>query len=343
MPSGADYHDPEEDRQQQDTLRVENEALRRGFTLIPNYVLRARGISRDAKLLYGILLSYAWQKGNCWPGYDTLMEDVQCGRPQLAKYIKELKDTGLIHVQRRGQGLTSIYTIKDVRPENIQKFQNETSRSSRAKPPVVSKRNGEENKDEEYPVEEYEAISKERNSNLFHSNHTYAQLSTTLRRPRTVDKPGAAPPGDGDPEPTAAPTGWSKLAQVAEGLAQRLPDQRRQPGSPPAPSGSGRGRPPKAPPYLAATIEEITHRLNDDPTHVRSNTTRATKLWKYSGLPEDKFVTSVLYQARSLAQQQGNVTKRAAAGAGGPINRVPYFFAVVEDLLGLKDTAGNPA
>jgi hypothetical protein len=200
-----------------------------------------------------------------------------------------------------------------------------------------------ESVDQETLDQEASIYSNDRNSNLFPSNNAHAQLSTTLRRPRTVDKPGAAPPGDGDPEPTAAPTGWSKLAQVAEGLAQRLPDQRRQPGSPPAPSGSGRGRPPKAPPYLAATIEEITHRLNDDPTHVRSNTTRATKLWKYSGLPEDKFVTSVLYQARSLAQQQGNVTKRAAAGAGGPINRVPYFFAVVEDLLGLKDTAGNPA
>jgi hypothetical protein len=88
-------------------------------------------------------------------------------------------------------------------------------------------------------------------------------------------------------------------------------------------------------------MEEITYRLHDDPKNVQSNTTRATKLWKYSGLPEDKFVTSVLYQARSLAQQQGHVTKRAAAGAGGPINRVPYFFAVVEDLLGLRDTAGD--
>ena len=46
-------------------------------------------------------------------------------------------------------------------------------------------------------------------------------------------------------------------------------------------------------------------------------------------------------QARSLAQQQGNVKKRAASGAGGPINRVPYFFAVVEDLLGLKDAAAD--
>ena len=90
-------------------------------------------------------------------------------------------------------------------------------------------------------------------------------------------------------------------------------------------------------------MEEITHRLNDDPKNVRSNTTRATKLWKTSGLPEDKFVTSVVYKARSLAQQQGNVTKRAGAGAGGIINRVPYFFAVVEDLLGLKGAAADPS
>src|SRR5438045_3360250 len=106
------------------TLQVESEILKKGFTIIPNYVLRARNLSRDAKLLYGILLSYAWQTDSCFPGYDTLMEDMQCGRPQVSKYIKELKEVGLIEVKRRGQGLTSIYTIKDV---TNKKFQNETS------------------------------------------------------------------------------------------------------------------------------------------------------------------------------------------------------------------------
>ena len=187
MSRDTDYHDPGVERPQQDTLRIENEALRRGFTLIPNYVLRARTISRDAKLLYGILLSYAWQKGNCWPGYDTLMEDLQCGRPQLAKYIKELKDTGLVHVQRRGQGLTSIYTIKDVPAENIQKFQNETSGSFKTKPPGVSKRNGEENEVEEDSGEENEVISKDRNSNLFPSKQAASvRLSTILRGQSSV-------------------------------------------------------------------------------------------------------------------------------------------------------------
>jgi hypothetical protein len=145
------------------TLQVENEALRRGFTLIPNYVLRARGLSRDAKLLYGILLSYAWQDSSCFPGYEVLMEDMQCHREALAKYIKELKEKGWIEVRRRGQGKTSIYTIKDqgsgravgtigggaaAKPEP-QKFDNRTSRSSISELAGVRKPNGEEYSAEE--------------------------------------------------------------------------------------------------------------------------------------------------------------------------------------------------
>ena len=98
---------------------------------------------------------------------------------------------------------------------------------------------------------------------------------------------------------------------------------------------SRRGRPPKAE-YIAAVMEEITPRLHDDPTHVRSNITRATRLWQASGLDEPAFVQEVLYKARSLAQAQGNVTKRAADGSGLR-NKVPYFFAVAEDLLGLRE------
>lgn len=98
-------------RSSANTLRIENQALAKGFTLIPNYILRATGISRDAKMLYSILLSYAWQTDSCFPGYDRLMDDMQCAKEALAKYIKELKTSGLIEVQRRGQGMTSLYGI----------------------------------------------------------------------------------------------------------------------------------------------------------------------------------------------------------------------------------------
>ena len=90
-----------------------------------------------------------------------------------------------------------------------------------------------------------------------------------------------------------------------------------------------------APPAVEDLIADITTWLHDDPKNTRSNTTRAVRLWKASGLPEDKFVQR-LYEARSITKQQGNVKKRATNGHG-TINRVPYFFAVVEDLLGLRE------
>ena len=124
-----------------------------------------------------------------------------------------------------------------------------------------------------------------------------------------------------------APIGWSSTAQL---LTQRLPQQSApQQGR----SAAGRGRPPKAPPYLAATLEDISAKLHDD--NPRSSLTRATKLWKASGLPEDKFVHR-LHEAKSVTRQQGSVRGKPAKDDRQLTNRMPYFFAVVEDLLGLK-------
>ena len=156
-----------EDPVNQNTLLIEDPQIRDGFTQIPNLILRTRNLSRDAKLLYGILLSYAWQKGSCFPGYDTLQLDMQCGRPQISKYLKELRERDLIHVKRRGQGKTSIYTIKAITEakrnellgssENggeIQKFHFETTRSLDSELQGVSERNSEEYSVEEDPKEE---------------------------------------------------------------------------------------------------------------------------------------------------------------------------------------------
>ena len=122
------------------------------------------------------------------------------------------------------------------------------------------------------------------------------------------------------------------MASVGEVLAQRLPLQPSSPGRNGA--GGGRGRPPKAPPYIAAVMADISAKLHDD--NPRSSLTRATKLWKTAGLPEDKFVQR-LYEARSVTQQQGSVRGTPAKEDTQLTNRMPYFFAVVEDLLGLKD------
>lgn len=127
-----------------------------GFTRVPNALLHLPNLSRDAKMLYVVLLSYAWQTNQCFPGYDRLQADLQCGRPQLAKYLRELRDYGLIQMERRGRGQTTLYTLcekfqiatttppQEFRSETsrpIEEFQTETSRGTEPKLLEVSNRN----------------------------------------------------------------------------------------------------------------------------------------------------------------------------------------------------------
>ncbi len=95
------------------TLAVANAALRGGFVLLPRTLLHAPGLSRDAKLLYAVLLSYAWQQGSCFPGAERLQHDLGCGKNQVTRYLQELEDAGLVSRRRRGQGKTTLYTLHD--------------------------------------------------------------------------------------------------------------------------------------------------------------------------------------------------------------------------------------
>ncbi len=103
----------EADRREENTIVIENEALRKGFTLIPNSILRDAGLSFGARLAYTLLLSYAWQEGSCFPGQDKIGSDLGVTRKAVNKYLKELKDKQYIAWQRRGMGKTNVYYILD--------------------------------------------------------------------------------------------------------------------------------------------------------------------------------------------------------------------------------------
>ncbi len=106
----ADRHAPGPDA---GTLAVANAALRGGFVLLPRTLLHAPGLSRDAKLLYAVLLSYAWQAGSCFPGYARLQADLGCGINQVTTYLREREGAGLVTRRRRGLGKTTLYTLHD--------------------------------------------------------------------------------------------------------------------------------------------------------------------------------------------------------------------------------------
>ena len=84
----------------------------KGWTLVPNLVLRESLVSAGAKLVYALLLSYAWHNDYCFPGQDRLGEE--CGKSQgwVSQQMRELEAKGYLDVERRGQGKTNLYTLK---------------------------------------------------------------------------------------------------------------------------------------------------------------------------------------------------------------------------------------
>ena len=83
----------------------------RGFTQVPNHVLRADKISPGAKLAYATLLSYAWQNDFCFPGQERLAKDMGTALRSVVRYIQELEKEQFVTVKRRGQGRPNIYEL----------------------------------------------------------------------------------------------------------------------------------------------------------------------------------------------------------------------------------------
>ena len=83
----------------------------RGFTQIPNVILKTAKLSGSAKLAYTMLLSYAMQDDQCFPGQDRLGVDMGTSRQSANKYVKELHQKGFINIKRRGQGRSNLYEI----------------------------------------------------------------------------------------------------------------------------------------------------------------------------------------------------------------------------------------
>ena len=86
-------------------------ATQRGWTGVPNFILESKEISVGAKLTYAMLLKYARELDECFPGQGRLADEMGTSRQSVNSYIRELRDAGLIFVRRRGQGRPNIYTV----------------------------------------------------------------------------------------------------------------------------------------------------------------------------------------------------------------------------------------
>ena len=86
-------------------------ATQRGWTGVPNFILESKEISPGAKLTYAMLLKYAREKDNCFPGQDTLAKNMGNGERSVRRWLNELEGVGLISKKRRGQGRSNVYIV----------------------------------------------------------------------------------------------------------------------------------------------------------------------------------------------------------------------------------------
>lgn len=92
-------------------VRFANPTLQAGFVSMPTAILRSTRLSTYAKVVWGLLASYAWQDDACWPGQDRLCEFGGMSESTLRKAMNELVDAKLLVVTRRGLGLTNLYVL----------------------------------------------------------------------------------------------------------------------------------------------------------------------------------------------------------------------------------------
>ena len=134
------------------------------FYRIPKVLIkdkRFKGLSSDAKILYGLMLDrMSLSKQNGWIDnqnrvfiyytLENIMEDLECGKTTCVKILAELdskKGIGLIEKKRQGLGKPDIIYVKDFitcmedAEVKVQKFGNETSRSSESELQEVQKMN----------------------------------------------------------------------------------------------------------------------------------------------------------------------------------------------------------
>ncbi|WP_025772897.1 helix-turn-helix domain-containing protein [Neomoorella thermoacetica] len=95
------------------TLIIDSSLLKQGFTAAPNAVLYDSRISVQARWLYCILLSFAWQENECWPGQERLSKVAGWHLNTVEKYLKELREYGLISWKRQGLNRPNIYYIHE--------------------------------------------------------------------------------------------------------------------------------------------------------------------------------------------------------------------------------------
>ncbi len=343
------------------TLVFEDKEYNYGFVILPKQVLFAQNLSAEAKLLYAHLLGYAYEKDHCFPGYGTLCADMGKSENTVRNFMRELEAVGLLEQKRRGLGRTNIYVLLSLSKAKLIILEHhDISRTANSE---VQEPQKSQLLEQEILRSNNKKIEKEKDlRNVNHSNirnaksgFDYVKSTRAVERVRSDTAPHEETGeeqhqrrGRGRPRkqegivqtprlvqhhrnietPTAQQTSrpararqesFSQFESVGDTLASRYNEYTP-------------GNDDEAYDAIRDYIRDIAGKLHDE-APLKSSTTRAYKLYVQSGGDLNRFF-NVLYDAeKEASRRSANIKKLTEQGLK---NRMAYFFAVLEDLLGLR-------
>ncbi len=351
-----------EDQSQQEVIIVEDETLRNGFTQIPNAILRREDLSPGAKLTYMGLLSYAWQKGSCFPGQEKLAEDLGISRRSVVTYLQQLQQAKLLSIKRRGLGQTNIYFLPKI--TNLDTTQSRSANSALLDVSFFSLLEAENLHPKNTQIkntqkEEYNSKFRKASPKNSKKRGGGSKQGSTSANP---------PPVAGSPTPAAPTANQAALQnrqqlQLVESQKPILLQSSNQPTEPPPaatedmdssaqPSTAARGlaaigdvlatRQQKTQHYdedrqvILGLLSDFRREFNDQATFKQS-VSRCYNLLQRSDLEIGTFV-SRMYEARAITKERS--ASITGVLAGGPSmstkHKMAYWFSVLEDLCGIK-------
>lgn len=106
---------PSDEKTRSERQRFINPWRRYVGSFVPNWLLCRHEVSAQAKLLYARLAQYAGQKGVAYPRQDTLARELgSLSERTVRRYVAELREHGLIHVEdRRNKNFPNKYKFLD--------------------------------------------------------------------------------------------------------------------------------------------------------------------------------------------------------------------------------------
>jgi Helix-turn-helix domain len=298
-----------------DVIHIADPNLRSGFAQVPRPVLRATVLSDKAKLVYTLLLDYAWQQGSCFPGQQRLASDLFTTVRTIRRALEELKRCHFISWKRRGLSQTNVYTILSLGDNPFLGLDEaERTNMSYQKGTPVSHQKWTKMSDkvdsEILDPDEY----------LRNSKSEIGKRSTEEINPYATPSDAAVSPPRVLPFARTVKSRRSNFTSLAQALTAR---------SSHAKAHREGGVPAVVSDQLRACVTDIAQEFGDS-RHLRSNLTQALHLLQQSSISEVVFV-SRLYESRAITKDRRTV----GLGRATVSKPMAYFWTVVRDEVGI--------